>query len=383
MTDHPAGTPARQPSARTPTGQRISVIGPTHPTKGGIAQHTDALVDELVRAGHRCTVETWAAQYPNRLYPGRQTVPAGPSPPRHHDEHHRSLRWYDPTSWIRAGLRCRHSSIVVVAMVVPIQVVALATILLVARIRRPRTRIVVIAHNVLPHEPLPFDRLLVRVLLRRADHTITHTEPQRMLAEELGARSVASTPLPPHLVPEGRRNRSGEAEHRRLLFFGIVRPYKGLDDLLRAVVSHPDVQLSVQGEIWNDETSLRQLIDELDLGSRVTVRGEYVPDDQLPQVFSDVDALVLPYRSGTASQLVLIAHHLGLPVIATTVGSFPDQIEDGIDGLLCNPGSPADLAAAIRALYEPGRLDQLRDGAFRAQAADHLWDPYLAEVTGS
>ncbi len=368
------------PHRATSTGQRVSVIGPTHPTKGGIAQHTDALVYELSKSGHHCTVETWAAQYPERLFPGKQTVPSGEPPERLHQEHHRRLRWFDPTSWIRAGMRCRRSSIVVAAMVVPVQAIALAVIILVAKLGRPGPRVVLIAHNVLPHERLPLDRLLVRGLLRLVDHTITHTAEQQELAERLGSRSVSWTPLPPHLVPTGRRDRVGEPSLRRLLFFGIVRPYKGLDDLLRAVAEVPDIELSVHGEVWIDQTELHDLISDLGLASRVTVDPEYVPDAQVPGVFSEVDALVLPYRSGTASQLVLVAHHLGVPVIATAVGSFPDQIEHDVDGLLCAPSAPADLAASIRLLYEEDRLDRLRAGAIRARPSDHLWAPYVAEV---
>lgn len=361
---------------------RVTVVGPTHPTKGGIAQHTDALIDHLTAAEIPCVVETWSAQYPAKLYPGQQNVTGTQDVARTSATTHRSLRWFDPISWIRAGRRARKSTTIVLALVVPFQVVALAVIVLVGRSRRRDCTVIVIAHNVLPHEGLPFDRVLVKIMMRLADRVITHTEAQRALARELGARDVVNTPLPPHLSPSGRRNRVGDPTHRRIGFFGLVRDYKGVDDLIAALPMIPGIDLEIHGECWIDAEALMAAARDLGVIDRVALDDRYVPDDELEAVFDTIDALVLPYRSGTASQLVLIAHHLGVPVIATDVGSFPDQIDHDRSGLVCRASDPASLAETIASLYDGDRLDRLRLGAFTVEAPDHLWDPYLAAVLG-
>ncbi|MFD0851275.1 glycosyltransferase, partial [Actinomadura adrarensis] len=164
-------------------------------------------------------------------------------------------------------------------------------------------------------------------------------------------RPVRVAEMPAHLpVSRSDVQSSGDAVglRNRLLFFGMVRHYKGLDVLLRALDAGPeDVSLTVAGEFWGGVDEMRALIRELGLGERIDLRPGYVPAADVPGLFADADALVLPYRSATASQNVWMAHEYGLPVIATRVGGFPDQVRDGVDGLICEPGDVGSLTDAL------------------------------------
>jgi hypothetical protein len=159
-----------------------------------------------------------------------------------------------------------------------------------------------------------------------------------------------------------------------------VRPYKGLDILLRALAeAGPQISLTVAGEIWDGREEIQRLISDLGLQDRVTLSGGYVPTAEIPAVFAAADALVLPYRSATASQNALVAFQFGLPVIASRAGAIADAVDDGVNGILCAPGDAADLARAIRELYQPGTLERLRAGV-RPPDPRPLWDDYLAAV---
>ncbi len=158
----------------------------------------------------------------------------------------------------------------------------------------------------------------------------------------------------------------------------MVRQYKGLDLLIRALAEvKPDVTLTVAGDIWEGRDEITRLISELRVGDRVTLSDGYVPSDHVPSLFAGADALVLPYRSGTASQNALIALQFGVPVIATRAGAIADAVVDGVNGLLCEPGDAEDLRRAIDALYEPGTLERLRAG-ISPPDPDRAWDDYLA-----
>ena len=358
---------------------RIALVGPAHPYKGGGARHTTELAHHLAAAGHDVIIESWRAQYPSRLYPGQQTVnvPEGEPYPRTL----RRLAWYRPDGWLAEGRRLRPADLVVFALLTPLQVPAYLTIM--ARLgRTPRTA--VICHNVLPHERRPGDVPLTRSLLTRAGTVITHSAAQAAQARELApAATVRTVAMPPHLPAPARPTQGTERAgvsapaHTRLLFFGIVRPYKGLDVLLRALAqAPPHVTLTVAGEFWGDITKMDNLIAELGLAGRVTLRPGYVPADQIPALFGAADALVMPYREATASQNALLAFAHGVPVITTTAGALAEPVRDGVDGLTCAPGDAGDLLRVLIQISDPEVLRRLRAG-IPAVDPDRGWTGYL------
>jgi len=165
-----------------------------------------------------------------------------------------------------------------------------------------------------------------------------------------------------------------------LLFFGIVRPYKGLDVLLRALARAPaGLTLTVAGEFWGGTAQTEKLIAELGIGDRVRLRPGYVPASEIPALFAAADALVLPYRTATASQNALLAFAHGVPVITTTAGSLGDLIKDGVDGLTAAPGEVDDLLRALVTITEPGTLARLRAGV-RPADPEPAWATYLAAL---
>lgn len=357
---------------------RIAVVGPVYPYKGGIAQHTGELAARLRAAGHEVTIESWLRQYPTWLYPGQQTIAEPEAEPFTPVE--RLLAWNRPDSWWRTGRRLRDRDLVVIAHVTPVQVPALLVLL--RALERAETRTVVICHNVLPHERRPWDMPLVRRLLRAADTVVVHSAPEAERAAALTSSRIVHASLPAFLPSAFGSGRPEQGEHRRLLFFGLVRPYKGLDVLLRALsAGPPGVELRVAGEFWDSPAQTEALCHELGIVDRVELRPGYVAARQVAALFADVDALVLPYRHATGSHAVAIAHHFGVPVIATRVGSFAEDVHDGIDGLLVEPDDVQALAAALAEFYQPGRPE-----AMRAQVRDADpgvgWDRYLAAVTG-
>jgi glycosyltransferase involved in cell wall biosynthesis len=351
----------------------ITIVGPAHPYKGGGAQHTTELAHRLVALGHDVVIESWRAQYPSFLYPGQQTISDPEGEPFPHVR--RDLDWRRPDGWVRCGRRLRRSDLVVLVLLSPVQVPAYLGIL--SGLRR-KTPVVALCHNVLPHERKPYDRPLVKALLRRVDRVLAHSEEQAGLARGLAPAPVTVAVLPPHL-PAKVRAEAGGGVRNRLLFFGMVRPYKGLDLLLRALARHPDVSLTVAGEFWGGLEDTCSLIAELDLGDRVELRPGYVPSEDVPALFAGADALVLPYRSATASQNAWLGHEHGLPVIATRVGALADHITDGVDGLLVEPGSVDALAEAIGRFYAEGEPERLRAGV-KAVDPDPYWATYTAAL---
>ncbi|MFI6900141.1 glycosyltransferase family 4 protein [Nonomuraea sp. NPDC050394] len=350
---------------------RIAIVGPTYPYKGGGAQHTTELAHRLSALGHDVVIESWKAQYPGFLYPGRQTISAPEGRP--YPKTLRRLDWRRPDGWVACGRRLRGADLVVFAVLSPVQVPAYLGI---SYGIAGRATTVALCHNVLPHERKPYDRPLMKALLKRVDRVLTHSEQQAALAGELTDKPVRVAAMAPHL-PSKNAEKSGQV-HNNLLFFGIVRPYKGLDLLLRAL---PDgVGLTVAGEFWGGLEETGRLISELGIGDRVELRPGYVAAEDVPELFARADALVLPYRNATASQNVWLGHEHGVPVIATRVGALADHITDGVDGLLVEPEDVEGLRKAIERLYaDPVGL---RSGV-KSVDPEPFWSAYAAALLDS
>ena len=373
---------------------RIALIGPAHPYKGGGARHTTELAHRLTAAGHDVIIESWRAQYPARLYPGQQTVeiPEGEPYPRTH----RRLAWYRPDGWLAAGGRLKSADLVVFVLLTPLQVPPYLTVLAGLGRRPGRPRTAVIAHNVLPHERRPGDVALTRILLSHVDTVITHSAGQAAQARELApAATVRTVTMPPHLPTASQQDHEAErapvpapdpprasladaaCAPVRLLFFGIVRPYKGLDVLLRALAGAPaHVTLTVAGEFWGGTEPTERLIADLGLRDRVTLRPGYVAATAIPALFAAADALVMPYREATASQNALLAFAHGVPVITTTAGALAAAVRDGVDGLTCAPDDAEDLLRALKEISDPQTAQRLRSGV-RAVDPEPCWADYL------
>jgi len=364
-----------------PAALRVAVVGPSHPAKGGVAAHTTTLAHELADAGHDVVLVSWASMFPKVLYPGEQTVPGGEPDVEPYPRTVPVLHWSRPESWVRTGWRLRDVDVIVVVHVIPQVVPAHLAMLRAAGAGRPGgPRAVAVVHNVLPHESRPGDKAFMRLLFGAVEGVVVHTEDEAKAAIELGAARVAVTPLPPHLPggpPEARMPHDGPT---RLLALGLVRPYKGIDLLLRALARVPGPTLTVAGEMWGDaSTELHALAADPRLAGRVRLLEGYVPGDRIASVLASHDVFCLAYRHATASQNVLLAHEHGLPVLATRVGSFPGQVRDDVDGLLVPPSNEDALVAALTRLADPAYAAQLADGV-RPPDLHGPWATYVGTI---
>ena len=370
---------------------KIGLVGPTHPYKGGVAAHTTQTAHELQAAGHDVRLVSWSRLYPNRLYPGEQAVPNGGPDLPPFEPTTRPLRWDRPWSWWSTGRALRGFDLIVIVVVVPVQVPALWVLVRALSLGSRRPRIVVIGHNVVPHETHPGGEWLMTRMLRAVDGVLVHSAEQADLARGLGVAQVAVAPLAPHLpgglpVPSGReraraRPPRAEGEPVRVLALGMVRDYKGYDLLLEAAREVPGVSVTVAGEQWGDAGErVRRLATDPALAGRVQVQAGYVAGVDVPGLLARHDVLALPYRHATASQNVFLGHAHGLPVLATTVGTFPDEVHDGVDGLLVPASDVPALTSALTRLADPGTVEALRAGLPELDV-EKPWARYVQALT--
>lgn len=359
----------------------VVVVGPAHPERGGVVAHTAELVNRRRRGGRPTALLTWSRSYPRALHPaGRAATLHVPDVPLVPDAR-ALLRWDRPWSWHRAGREAaRTGAVVVLVHVMAAQAPALKAIGRGVRAHDAAVPLVLVAHNVLPHERHPGDRLLCAALFRSVDHVIVHTAQNASAATALGARRVHLVPLPPHLPGGPRATREpARPELLRVLFLGAVRGYKGVPVLLEAVAQVPGASLTVAGEHWGrgGRDLCARLAGDESLQRRVLVQDRYVPADELAGLFAAHDVVALPYLSGSGSQNADLAFAHGLPVVASRIPTFAGRVRDGVDGLLVPAGDADALAGALRHLGDPPSLDRLTRGV-RAPDVEDAWRTYLA-----
>ncbi len=362
----------------------VAMLGSMPPT-GGIS----AYCLELARAvARRTNVDFMAFRrlYPAWLHPAgrlRDESPPDVAGPRLRV--HRQLTWYNPFGWLWHGLRTPGRLLHAQWWSWPLGP-AYVAFLLMAKLRgRP---VVLTMHNVSAHEDGLLPRLMDRLVLRLADHVIVHS---RRNAEQLRRKTrlpVDRISRIPHGVlgffaegaPTARqaRRRLGIAPDRRtLLFFGSIRPYKGLDVLLEAVAKlaggGDDLLLLIAGKPWGDRHACRRQIDALGLGDNVRLHLDFVPADQVAPFFQAAELVVLPYRhfesqTGVGSLALAFAK----PMIVTNVGALPDLVDD--PRCVVPPDDPDALAEAVRrCLRDPDRLRRMAE-ASRRIARTCGWD---------
>lgn len=339
---------------------RICVVGPTYPFRGGIAHYTTLLVRHLRLAGHQAPLYSFTRQYPSWLFPGKTDRDPSTTPLRVDCEY--ILDPINPFTWLRLFRRVRadNPDLLVLQWWVPYWTPCLTALGWLVK-RNTRIKIVFICHNVTPHEGGGIlDRRLALTALRRGDTLLVHSEQDRfkLLALLPQARVVKAShptyaPLAqqPSSATDSLRTRLGlPATGPILLFFGFVRPYKGLEYLIQAlplIRKRLPAHLVVAGEFWSSREFYERYAGEFGVAQQISFVDQYIPNEELQAYFELADVVVLPYVSATQSGVAQLAFGFNKPVITTRVGGLAEVVEDGVNGLLVPPQDEVALADAV------------------------------------
>lgn len=341
---------------------RICLIGPSHPFRGGITHHTTLLYRHL-RQRHQVSFYAFKRQYPRWLFPGRTDRDVSKTPLRDEGAQH-ILDSINPMTWWGVYRRIKREcpDLVIIPWWTSFWTIQFWTIATLVK-RFSSAKILFICHNVVDHEDYVFSKICARAVLSKGDHFFVHSENDaRRLREMLSPAAHIIHAFHPlydffndgAISKTEARKRLG-LEGDAILSFGFVRPYKGVDHLIRAmppILRRRRVTLLIVGEFWEGREAFAQKIRNLGLEHAVRVVDKYIPNEEVGLYFSAANLVVLPYVSGTGSGVIQIAYGLERPVVATRIGSLPEVVEDGKTGYLVNPGDPRALADAVIRFFE-------------------------------
>jgi glycosyltransferase involved in cell wall biosynthesis len=367
--------------------KKIVIVGPAHPLRGGIAAFNERLAHQLITEGHQVTIFTFRYQYPNFLFPGKTQYSTDPGPEkldirvRIHSLH--PFNWFKTANEILA-LEPDH---VILRFWLPFMAPCLGTIG--RRIKRKKKiRITGLVDNAIPHEKRPGDEWLIKYFTGTCDDFMTMSH---QVTDDLKKFTDKPCRFHPHPIydqygstvtrQEAAQTLSLPENERYLLFFGLVRKYKGLDLLLEAFAASEarhSYKLIIAGEFYDKPEFYEEIIRKNQLQDRIILHNRFIPDNEVKYYFSISDLITQTYRTATQSGISQIAYHFEKPMLITRVGGLGETVIDGVSGLSANP-TVADITTALdrfakmkdHSLFTPG---------IQAEKRKYQWPAFTAAL---
>ena len=336
---------------------KVIILGTAWPYRGGLATFNERLARQFVSEGHEVELYTFTLQYPSFLFPGKTQYTTEPAPADLTIR--RVLNSCNPINWLRVGHAIRKAApdMLICCYWMSFFAPAFGLVSRIAR-RNERTRCIALVHNMIPHEPNILDKLFAPYFVASQDGFVALSESvvgDIEKVESQTSRVKRPKTFSPHPIYDhyGERMSKNEAckalnlpaDKNYMLFFGLVRAYKGLDLLLGAFGcvkdQLPNLQLIIAGEFYEDEDKYRAQIAQLGLSDRVIIRNEFIPDGDLRKYFGAADLIVQPYKTATQSGVTQVAFHFEKPMLVTNVGGLGEIVHDHQMGYACEPTAEA------------------------------------------
>ena len=358
---------------------KIALIGPIVPYRSGIAQYTAELHKVLAK---HCQLQTISFKrlYPSWLYPGESDKEPG-------KENYRMpgvdyiIDVYSPWSLRKTTNRIMQSGCDVAILSWWTLIWQPGLFYMARRLRRRGVKVIFLCHNLFDHDAQGMKRKVAEKLLRQADGYIVHSTEGRAILNTVNPGVPVLQRLHPIYGQFPKAEQKLEKRGRlELLFFGLVRPYKGLDILVQALaqLNDKEIYLTAAGEAWGHIEQLRQWL--LAMGApNIDLQFGWIDEKTAANYFERADVVALPYRSATGSGVLSLAYGYRKPVLATRVGGLTDGVIEGKTGWIVDPNSPEALARAIAKIKREEVSKMKHDIIDFCQI--HNWDNMAKEIT--
>lgn len=368
---------------------KIIIIGPAHPYRGGIALFSNRLADALVADNNAVNIVTFKLQYPGFLFPGKTQFSDNESSSK--IKTLRAINSVNPFNWIKVGMQIRAAKpdLVIFKYWMPFMAPCFGTIAKYIK-KDSSIKIISLVHNLVPHEKRFGDTILTKYFVKRVDGFIAMS--QSVIADINRFNTTKPTALSPHPLYDNfgkikTRKEALEAlgldtQFNYMLFFGIVRKYKGLDILLKAFadkrLNDGSLKLIVAGEFYDDDAEYLDLIHKHDLTDAVILTKGFIPDNKVVDYFCAADIVVQPYRTATQSGVTQIAYHFNKPMLVTDVGGLKEIVPNGKVGYVVEPNQNAVTEALID-FYQNNKVASFIKGV-EEEKKKYSWDKMVKTV---
>ncbi|MBN2829475.1 MAG: glycosyltransferase [Candidatus Cloacimonetes bacterium] len=366
---------------------KIGFLGPAYPLRGGIAQFIAILAELLGKQGHDVTIYSFIKQYPKLLFPGQEQV----------DKSAKVidlkikpvLTPYDPLTFpktIKTILNDK-PDLVIFKYWIPFFAPAFGFIL--AKLKKSGIKTLCIFDNIEFHEKWLFANELTEYVLRSTTECITMSDS---VYNSLTTKfpwfpkdKIHKLKHPNYDFYRENELKPKDELKNRLLFFGYIKPYKGLDILLKAmpgiIKANPQLKLTIAGEVYGEPELYTKIIEELKIGEYIDFQNRFIANEEVESFFLNADVCVLPYRTATQSGITQLAFSFCTPVIATDVGGLSEIIQDNYNGYLIDAENPRAIVEAVTRYYSEEKYRQFSANIHHQQQNNEFsWEPFVQTI---
>lgn len=357
------------------------ILGPAHPYRGGIASTQHALANSLILHNYQVKLWTFTHLYPGVLFPGKTQFSTEDSPKDISIE--RFIHAYHPFQWklVAKAINALQPKFVVFRYWTPFLSPCWSSI---AKYLSPKITKIGWVDNWYPHEPKPLDRILTDRFEKAMDCFTTLSAAVANQIEKNSQKKVwgkmhpIERGLPAKIAKAKAREKLGLNDSQTvLLFFGLIRAYKGLDLLLKALKGHPEKHLLIVGECYEKWRKYQHIIDQYNIEKQLTVINRYVSMEEAASYFSAADATVLPYITATQSGVLSLAYHFETPLVVTNHPGLSQCVKEDETGVVCKPEIDT-LSTALTKVTEPSKNQNFRENLNRTKT-NYSWANYAQE----
>lgn len=365
---------------------KIIILGPAHPYRGGIADTDESFAAALSKQGHDTQIFTFSLQYPNFLFPGKTQYSGEKAPENIRIT--RIINSLNPLNWIKTARKINNEKpeLIIIRYWLPFLAPCMGTI---ARIVNKKTKIIALTDNVLPHEKRPGDTLLTKYFINSCNAFIAMS---KTVENEMNIFTNKPKIYIPHPINdnlgqkidknEARKLLKLEADTKYVLFFGLIRKYKGLDILLNAMaqprVKQKNIKLIIAGEFYENPKEYTDLIQKLNIEDSVIIDSRFIPLAEIKNYFSAADLSAQTYRTASQSGISQIALNFELPMLVTDVGGLSEIVKNKYTGFVTSK-NPEDIAQTISDIFENTDIENIINN-IKEEKIKFSWDNFAHKV---
>ncbi len=363
---------------------KIIFLSTAFPFRGGISNFTSLFYNQLSQTND-VSVITYKRQYPKLLFPGKSQIDYNNTTDKIPTK--QLIDSINPINWIKLAKKVSDENPKIVIISYFMWFFAISFYFIAKQTRQKnKTKIIILAHNVISHESRFFEKYLTKRLFSIADEIIVMSKAVQFDLFSIYPNINSKLLFHPVYTNFGEiidknmaKTKINLQTERIILFFGFIREYKGLDVLIKSMKFLTDLKITllVAGEFYTDSAFYLNLISSEKL-ENIVFRSDFIPTDEVKFYFSASDLVILPYKSATQSGIAQIANNFLKPIIATNVGGLSEAIQHGKTGFVVESENPTQLAEAIRKFYIEQKETEFRDN-IKNELKNYSWESFTTQ----